>query len=51
MSSERINITLFCSECEARNYKTSRKPTQQGQLELKKHCPKCRRHTVHKETK
>ena len=49
--SERINITLVCSECDARNYRTTRKTTQQGQLELKKFCPKCKRHTVHKETK
>ena len=49
--SERINITLVCSECEARNYKTTRKPSQLGQIELKKHSPTCRRHTVHKETK
>jgi large subunit ribosomal protein L33 len=49
--SERINITLVCSACEARNYKTTRTQGQQGQLELKKFCPKCKRHTVHKETK
>ena len=40
------------SECEARNYRTTQKAkAQAGQLELKKHCPKCKRHTVHKETK
>jgi len=49
--SERIGITLVCSECESRNYKTTRKAQQQGQLTLKKHCPKCNRHTVHKESK
>jgi len=49
--SERISITLVCSACEARNYKTTRKQSQQGQLELKKFCPKCKVHTVHKETK
>ena len=49
--SERIPITLVCSDCEARNYKTTRKQSHQGQLELKKFCPKCKRHTVHKETK
>ena len=37
--SERIDITLVCAECEARNYKTTRKQAQQGQLELKKFCP------------
>lgn len=49
--SERIDITLVCSECEARNYKTTRKQGTQGQLELKKFCPTCKRHTVHQETK
>jgi len=51
MASERITITLVCSDCEARNYKTTRKPSLQGQIELKKFCPTCKRHTVHKETK
>jgi large subunit ribosomal protein L33 len=49
--SERATISLACSECGSRNYKTTRKMEQQGQLTLKKHCPKCNRHTVHKETK
>jgi large subunit ribosomal protein L33 len=48
---ERINVSLVCSECESRNYRTTRKKDTQGQLTLKKHCPKCKRHTVHKETK
>jgi large subunit ribosomal protein L33 len=47
----RIQVALVCSECETRNYKTTRKPTQEGQLSFKKHCPTCNRHTVHKETK
>jgi large subunit ribosomal protein L33 len=44
-------MALACQECESRNYRTTRKPTQKGQLELKKFCPTCKRHTVHKETK
>ncbi len=48
---ERIEVSLACSECDARNYKTTRKPEHQGQLEMKKFCPKCKRHTIHKETK
>ena len=47
----RITVSLVCSECESRNYKTTRKPTQKGQMELKKFCPKCNRHTTHKEAK
>ena len=49
--SDRIQVSLACVECDSRNYRTTRKPEQQGQIELKKHCPKCNRHTVHKETK
>ena len=56
--SERIEVSLACSECEMRNYRTTRKPatskgggTASGPLTLKKHCPKCNKHTVHKETK
>jgi len=49
--SERVQISLACSECETRNYRTTRKRGKDGQLKLKKHCPKCNRHTVHKETK
>ena len=49
--SERLKVTLACSECNARNYKTTRRPDQLGQLELRKFCPHCNKHTVHKETK
>jgi large subunit ribosomal protein L33 len=48
---ERVEVSLACSECESRNYRTTRKKSQPGQLTLKKYCPKCNRHTVHKETK
>jgi large subunit ribosomal protein L33 len=48
---ERIEVSLVCTECESRNYRTTRKKEHKGQLELKKHCPKCKRHTVHKESK
>ncbi len=49
--SERIDVALVCSECESGNYRTTRKKGQQGQLAFKKHCPRCKKHTVHKETK
>ena len=44
-------IMLQCRECERLNYRTSRQSTNTRKLELKKHCPKCRRHTVHREKK
>jgi large subunit ribosomal protein L33 len=47
----RIRVSLVCSECESRNYSTTRKPERSGQLNFKKFCPTCNKHTVHKETK
>jgi len=48
---ERVTVSLACSECASRNYRTTRKIEQKGQLSLKKFCPMCKRHTVHKESK
>jgi large subunit ribosomal protein L33 len=48
---ERVTVSLACSQCESRNYRTTRRPDQKGQLSLKKFCPTCKGHTVHKETK
>ncbi|GAC1353429.1 MAG: 50S ribosomal protein L33 [Polyangiales bacterium] len=49
---ERVPIVLSCAECSARNYKTTR-TRQPGSkaIELKKFCPACKRHTVHRESK
>ena len=45
-------ITLACSDCKERNYTTQKnRRNDQGRLELKKFCPRCRKHTVHKESK
>lgn len=49
--SARVEISLACTVCESRNYRTTRKREQVGQITLNKFCPKCNRHTVHKETK
>jgi large subunit ribosomal protein L33 len=48
---ERVNVSLACTECQSRNYRTTRKPDRKGQLALKKFCATCKRHTVHRETK
>ncbi len=48
---ERQRVSLACTECDTRNYQTTRKPDHKGQIVLKKFCPTCKRHTVHKETK
>jgi large subunit ribosomal protein L33 len=44
-------IFLECSECGNRYYRTSKDPKKQAKLELKKFCPVCRAHKVHKEKK
>ena len=48
----RTKITLACTECQNRNYNTTKdKKTHPERMEIKKYCPTCRKHTVHKETK
>jgi large subunit ribosomal protein L33 len=48
----RDTITLICSACKQRNYKTTKNKKQTpGKLEFKKYCRFCRSHTLHKEGK
>ncbi|HRR01234.1 MAG TPA: 50S ribosomal protein L33, partial [Candidatus Cloacimonas sp.] len=43
-------IILACEECKNRNYTTTRnKRKHPNRMELKKYCPTCRKHTVHKQ--
>lgn len=45
-------IYLQCSECKERNYTTFKnKKNDPQRLELKKYCPRCRTHRVHREVK
>jgi large subunit ribosomal protein L33 len=45
-------ITLQCNDCKERNYSTTKnKKKNTERLETKKFCPRCRHHTVHRETK
>ena len=45
-------VKLACTECKNRNYDTTKnKKNHQERLELRKYCPFCKKHTVHKETK
>lgn len=45
-------IHLQCGNCKRKNYTTTKnKKTQQGKLQVKKYCPFCRSHQVHKEVK
>ncbi|MCB5245553.1 MAG: 50S ribosomal protein L33 [Candidatus Cloacimonadaceae bacterium] len=43
-------IILACEECKNRNYTTTRnKRKHPERLAIKKYCPTCRKHTVHKQ--
>ncbi len=48
----RPKITLACVECKERNYITRKnRRNDPDRLELKKFCPRDRRHTLHRETR
>ena len=48
----RVKITLACTECKERNYCSKKnKKNDPDRLEMNKYCKKCRKHTLHKETK
>jgi large subunit ribosomal protein L33 len=43
-------VSLVCEECKRKNYTTDKnKKNTPSKLQFKKHCPHCRKHTVHKE--
>ena len=45
-------ITLNCDACKRKNYTTTKnKKTMTDKLSLKKFCPACSSHTLHKEGK
>ncbi|MDP2930994.1 MAG: 50S ribosomal protein L33 [Chloroflexota bacterium] len=48
----RVIINLACTECKERNYTTVKNRKNDSQrLELKKYCPRCRVHRLHREVK
>ena len=48
----RTAITMACTECKNRNYRTNKnKKNNPDRFELKKYCPFCKKETLHKETK
>jgi len=48
----RMLIHLACNECKERNYTTQKnKRNDPNRLELEKFCRRCRKHTLHRETK
>ena len=47
----RVPISLACTECQSRNYKTTRASGSEKALEIKKYCKQCKKHTLHRESK
>jgi large subunit ribosomal protein L33 len=48
----RAVIYLACTECKERNYTSQKNRRNDPQrLELQKYCSRCRKHTLHRETK
>ncbi|WP_084273306.1 50S ribosomal protein L33 [Mycoplasmopsis iners] len=48
---EKRKVTLSCSNCYALNYVTNKSATSTERIQIKKFCPKCREHTLHKQEK
>jgi len=42
---------LICQECLSRNYEIKKAAGKTGRYEASKYCPKCKKHTIHKESK
>ncbi|HLT54925.1 MAG TPA: 50S ribosomal protein L33 [Bacillota bacterium] len=42
-------LILACAECGSRNYRTLESKKRDERLELKKYCPVCRKHTIHRQ--
>jgi large subunit ribosomal protein L33 len=48
----RVVIDLACIECKERNYTTEKsKRNDPNRLEMQKYCKRCKKHTLHRETK
>jgi large subunit ribosomal protein L33 len=49
---KRVVVNMACGDCKSRNYTTKKnKQNDQNRLELNKHCPRCGKHTMHREAK
>ncbi len=44
-------VNLKCSECGTRNFYRFKNRQKKFKLDSNKYCPKCRKHTPHKESK
>ena len=49
---DRTIINLACTECRERNYTTTKnRRNDPDRIELRKHCPRCRAHRLHREVR
>ncbi|BBE32128.1 50S ribosomal protein L33 [Tepiditoga spiralis] len=46
-----VHFSLKCTECGTRNYYKVKNRNVKEKFEMKKYCPKCNKHTLHKESK
>ena len=45
-------IILACNDCKERNYVTEKnRRNDPNRMEFTKYCPRCQKHTLHRETK
>ncbi|MGP1451742.1 MAG: 50S ribosomal protein L33 [Metamycoplasmataceae bacterium] len=44
-------ISLCCEECCIKNYVTNKSHTSTKRIMVNKYCPRCKKHTLHKEEK
>ncbi len=48
----RLTITLACTDCKEQSYTSEKnRRNDPSRMELNKYCPRCRKHTMHRETK
>lgn len=48
---QRLTLALICTVCKSQNYITQRnKINTPEKIVLRKYCPRCKKHTEHKET-
>ena len=48
---DKKKVILTCTVCLSRNYVTNTNSSNTERIELMKYCPKCNKHTLHKQTK
>ncbi|WP_406615234.1 50S ribosomal protein L33 [Mycoplasmopsis hyopharyngis] len=47
----KTKVSLCCEECFIKNYVTNKSHSSEKRIVIKKFCPRCKKHTVHKEEK